>query len=49
MAKKQEKEKVPFLCKVLDHNYIRVKELDKAPNKQACRCSRCGKVIYLIG
>lgn len=46
MAK--DKEKTPFLCKILDHNYIRIKELDKG-NKQACRCTRCGKVIYLVG
>ena len=45
MAK--EKEKDPLLCRILGHDWVRVKELDRSPADQACRCKRCRKVIHL--
>lgn len=44
MSKKKEKE--PLRCRMFGHNWQREKGLDTL-RKQACKCTRCGKVIYL--
>lgn len=44
----KEQKKEPFLCRWLGHDWIRYKDLDQG-KKQACKCKRCGKVMYLGG
>lgn len=44
---KQNEKKDPLLCRLLGHDWQRYKPLDKSPSNQACKCKRCGRVMYL--
>lgn len=49
MPRKKDKEKAPIICRWFGHDWQRYRALDTSPNRQACKCKRCGKVMYLGG
>jgi hypothetical protein len=43
----KKEEKAPLFCRLLGHDWKRRKDLDLNPREQACKCARCGKIMYI--